>query len=169
MVEGHGPRALRRPDVVILDAPATGHGVSWLAAPQLVADVVKSGPIGHMAELIADFLGDPERVGMVVVTTAEEMPVEESRELIQALRRRFDRQPDAVVANALYPAPKIDRDDDPTAELWRRRHAINTAQLERLGAFWAGPLAEVPLMPIDPGPKLVGAIARRIADQLRSA
>lgn len=169
MVEGHGPRALRRPDVVILDAPATGHGVSWLAAPQLVADVVKSGPIGHMAELIAGFLGDPDRVGMVVVTTAEEMPVEESRELIQALRGRFDRQPDAVVANALYPAPEDDHADDPAAELWRRRHAINTVQLERLGAFWAGPLAEVALMPIDPGPKLVGAIARQIADQLRSA
>jgi len=171
MVEGHGPRILRQPDVVILDAPATGHGVSWLAAPQLVADVVKSGPIGHMAELIAEFLSDPSRVGIVVVTTAEEMPVEESRELIEALRGTFDRHPEAVVANLLYPAPADDEADgeDPTTSLWRRRHAINAAQLERLDAFWAGPLAEIPLVAVDPGPKLVGAVARQIAAQLRSA
>jgi anion-transporting ArsA/GET3 family ATPase len=170
MVEGHGPPALRRPDVVILDAPATGHGVSWLAAPQLVADVVRSGPIGHMAELIAAFLGDPNRFGVVVVTTAEEMPVEESKELIGALRTRLDRQPEAVIANALY--PPTDDDDgatDPATRLWRDRRAINVAQLERLDASWAGPLAEIPLMPLDPGPALVGAVARQLAAQLRSA
>jgi anion-transporting ArsA/GET3 family ATPase len=170
MVEGHGPPALRRPDVVILDAPATGHGVSWLAAPQLVADVVKSGPIGHMAELISAFLSDPGRSGVVVVTTAEEMPVEESAELIQALRERMNRQPEAVVANALYPIVDDEDDDaDPASRLWRDRRAINVAQLERLDEVWVGPLAEISLLPIDPGPALVGAIARQLSDQLRSA
>jgi anion-transporting ArsA/GET3 family ATPase len=170
MVEGHGPPSLRRPDAVIIDAPATGHGVSWLAAPQLVADVVRSGPIGHMAELIATFLADPNRFGVVVVTTAEEMPVEESKELIDALRTRLDRQPEAVIANALYPpADDEGRSSDPSARLWRDRRAINVAQLEHLDASWAGPLAEIPLMPIDPGPALVGAIARQLSSQLRSA
>jgi anion-transporting ArsA/GET3 family ATPase len=170
MVEGHGPPALRRPDVVILDAPATGHGVSWLAAPQLVADVVRSGPIGHMAELIAAFLADRKRFGVVVVTTAEEMPVEESTELIGALRERFNRQPEAVIANALYPEPDdSDHGDDPASRLWRDRRAINVAQLARLNAVWAGPLAEVPLLPIDPGPALVGAVARQLSAQLRLA
>lgn len=170
MVEGHGPPVLRRPDVVILDAPATGHGVSWLAAPQLVADVVRSGPIGHMARLISAFLGDRSRFGVVVVTTAEEMPVEESLELIGALDERFGREPEAVIANALYPAvDEDDENDDPATGLWRDRRAINITQLERLDASWAGPLAEIPLLPIDPGPALVGAIARRIETQLRSS
>ncbi|MCU0303816.1 MAG: P-loop NTPase [Thermoanaerobaculales bacterium] len=170
LVEGHGPPALRRPDAVILDAPATGHGVSWMAAPQLVADVVRSGPIGHMAGLISAFLGDRRRVGVVVVTTAEEMPVEESRELIGALRERLDRQPEAVIANALYPPFDDDvASDDETTALWRDRRAINVAQLERLDEVWAGPRAEVPLLPIDPGPALVGAVSRTLADQLRSA
>jgi anion-transporting ArsA/GET3 family ATPase len=169
MVEGHGPPALRKPDVVILDAPATGHGVSWLAAPQLVADVVTSGPIGHMAELISAFLADPKRFGVVVVTTAEEMPVDESAELIDALRNRFDRQPEAVVANALYPEIGDDEADDPAAALWRDRRAINLTQLERLDEFWVGPLAEIPLLPVDPGPALVGAVARQLSEQLRSA
>lgn len=170
MIEGHGPPGLRRPDVVILDAPATGHGVSWLAAPQLVADVVRSGPIGHMAQLISDFLADPGRCGVVVVTTAEEMPVEESLELIEALDSRFGRSPEAVIANALYPA--IDENGegaDPAARLWRDRRAINVAELERLDAAWAGPLAEIPLLPMNPGPALVGAVARQIEAQLRSA
>ena len=170
MVEGHGPRVLRRPDVVILDAPATGHGVSWLAAPQLVADVVRSGPIGHMAKLISNFLGDRARFGVVVVTTAEEMPVQETLELIDALDERLDREPEAVIANALYPAiDDDDENDDPATMLWRDRRAINVTQLERLDASWAGPLAEIPLLPIAPGPALVGAIARRIEAQLRSA
>ena len=170
MVEGHGPPVLRRPDVVILDAPATGHGVSWLAAPQLVADVVRSGPIGHMAKLISKFLGDRQRFGVVVVTTAEEMPVQETLELIDALDERLDREPEAVIANALYPViDDDDESDDPAARLWRDRRAINVTQLERLDASWAGPLAEIPLLPIDPGPALVGAIARRIEAQLRSA
>ena len=43
MVEGHGPKQLRRPDVVILDAPASGHGIAWMAAPQLVSEVISSG------------------------------------------------------------------------------------------------------------------------------
>jgi len=170
MIEGHGPPALRRPDVVILDAPATGHGVSWLTAPQLVADVVRSGPIGHMAELISAFLADRSRCGVVVVTTAEEMPVEESLELIDALDARFGREPEVVVANALYPAVDEDEEsDDPATGLWRDRRAINVAELERLDAAWAGPLAEIPLLPMDPGPALVGAVARQIDVQLRTA
>ena len=46
---------LRRPDVVILDAPASGHGIAWMAAPQLVSEVISSGPIGSMATEIAGF------------------------------------------------------------------------------------------------------------------
>jgi anion-transporting ArsA/GET3 family ATPase len=167
LVEGHGPPALRRPDVVILDAPATGHGVSWLAAPQLVSDVIRSGPIGHMAELIAAFLGDRSRFGVVVVTAAEEMPVQESLELIGALDSRFGREPEAVVANALYPPFDDEADpDDAGVRLWHDRRAINEAELERLDAAWAGPLAEVPLLPVAPGPGLVGAVARELEAQL---
>ncbi|MGD8440440.1 MAG: ArsA family ATPase [Holophagae bacterium] len=170
LVDGYGPRELRRPDTIVLDAPATGHGVSWLAAPQLVSDVIRSGPIGHMAELISGFLADPKRTGVVVTTTAEEMPVEESKDLIGTLRQRFDRQPEVVIVNALYPEfDAAGAGSDDAVRLWHDRRAINEVQLGRLIESWAGPLAEVPLMPVDPGPALVGAVARELADQLRSA
>ena len=67
-------------------------------------------------------------------------------------------------------APDTDEQGDAPAErLWRQRRTINVSQLERLDAVWAGPLAEIPLLPIDPGPALVGAVARQIESQLRSA
>jgi len=69
MVEGHGPKKLRKPDVVILDAPASGHGIAWMAAPRLVAEVISSGPIGHLATEITTFLEDRDRFGSVVVTS----------------------------------------------------------------------------------------------------
>jgi len=172
LLQGHTPRGVPTPDVVVVDAPATGHGISMLAAPQLVADVIGSGPVGHMAAEIAAFLADRERASSVVVTLAEEMPVQEALELIEELDERFGRHPEAVVVNALYP-PVDDRqedssfDQDPAFDLWRRRRAVNDRELEHLREDWAGPLAELPLLPIDRGPALVGAIAAHLEQDLR--
>ena len=168
MVEGHGPRKLRRPDVVILDAPASGHGIAWMAAPQLVAEVISSGPIGHLAAEITTFLEDRDRFGAVVVTTAEEMPVQESIELLEAMEQRLDRRPELVVVNALYPpALKPRPGDDGATRLWARRRAVNEEELARLAASWDGPLAEVALEPIDAGPTLVGVVGEQLAQALR--
>jgi len=167
MIEGHGPKKLRRPDVVILDAPASGHGIAWMAAPQLVSEVISSGPIGHMAAEIAAFLADPKRFGSIVVTTAEEMPVQEALELFEAMSTRLDRRPELVVVNAIYPpAPKPRRDDDEATRLWIRRRRINEVELDRLLTGWAGPTAELPLEPIDAGPVLVGVVGEHLAGQL---
>jgi anion-transporting ArsA/GET3 family ATPase len=168
MVEGHGPKKLRKPDVVILDAPASGHGIAWMAAPRLVAEVISSGPIGNLAAEITTFLEDRDRFGVVVVTTAEEMPVQESIELLEAMEKRLDRRPELVVVNALYPpAPKPRRSDDEATRLWTRRRAVNEEQLARLTSRWDGPLAEVALEPIDAGPILVGLVGEQLAQGLR--
>jgi anion-transporting ArsA/GET3 family ATPase len=170
LVEGHVPRGMKRPDVVVLDAPATGHGASWLAAPKLISEVIRSGPIGHMATEIAAFMADPQRFGVVVVTTAEEMPVQESLELIELLQERMQRGPDLVVANALYPPVLEDDDlDDPATTLWARRRALNERELARLCELWDGAIVELPLLPVDPGPPLVGALALRLERNGRSA
>lgn len=165
MVEGHVPRKVARPETVILDAPATGHGVSWLAAPGLVSEVIESGPVGQMARDITGFLGDPARFGLVVVSTAEEMPVQESLELLAELENRFQRRPEVVILNALYPkAPR--RGGDDVTRLWRHRRAVNDTQGTRLRDHWRGPVAELPLLPLDPGPVLVGAVAGRLQSAL---
>ncbi|MEN8164416.1 MAG: ArsA family ATPase [Acidobacteriota bacterium] len=169
LLEGHGPRGTPTPDVVILDAPATGHGASWLGAAQLVSDVISSGPIGHMASLVAEFLADPDRSGVVVVTTGEEMPVQETLEFLETMETQLQRRPELVVANALYPelTEEIPEDpEDPLLDLWVHRRAINDAELERLSREWDGPLAHLPLLPLDPGPALVGRLGRRLKTEL---
>ena len=162
MVEGHGPKQLRQPDVVVLDAPASGHGIAWMAAPQLVSGVISSGPIGNMASEIAGFLEDRDRFGSVVVTTAEEMPVQESLELLQAMQERLDRRPELLVANAIYPPLPARARRDSTTRLWARRRAVNEHELERLQERWNGPLVEVPLEPVDAGPALVGIVGEHL-------
>ncbi len=173
LVEGHGPRRLRRVDTVVLDAPATGHGVSLLQAPLLVAEVIRSGPVHHMAGDIASFLTDPERSGVVVVTLAEEMPTNETLQLVELLDERLHRRPEVIVVNGLYPPLGPDEEpgdgpEDPALALWRQRRALNDRQLERLGEAWEGPLARLPLLPIDPGPALAGALARRLGEALEA-
>jgi anion-transporting ArsA/GET3 family ATPase len=169
MIEGHGPKQFRQPDVVILDAPASGHGIAWMTAPQLVSEVISSGPIGHMAAEIATFLADRNRFGSIVVTTAEEMPVQESLELLGAMSTRLDRQPELVVVNAMYPpAPKPRRRDDEATSLWIRRRRINEDELARLRADWDGPTVVVPLEPIDAGPVLVGVVGEHLANALEA-
>ena len=168
MVQGHGPKILRKPDVVVLDAPASGHGIAWMAAPQLVSEVISSGPIGNMAAEIASFLSDRERFGSVVVTTAEEMPVQEAVELLDAMDQRLDRQPELVAVNALYPPLPARARRDAATRLWGRRRAVNEHELSRLAEHWRGPLVEIPLEPIDAGPTLVGMVGEHLTRALEA-
>ncbi len=163
LVEGHGPRQLRRPDVVILDAPASGHGIAWMAAPQLVSEVIASGPIGMMASEIADLIADRARFGAVIVTTAEEMPVQESLELIAAMDARLGREPELVVVNAIYPPLPARAARDESLRLWAKRRAANEHELARLAEHWAGATAELPLEPVDAGPTLIGLVGEHLA------
>jgi anion-transporting ArsA/GET3 family ATPase len=165
LVRGVGGGAGARFDLVVLDAPATGHGVSLLAAPLLLGEVIEKGPFGEMAGELAGFIADPARCGVVAVTAAEEMPVAEVLDLAALLAERLDREPELLVVNGLY--PPLGREDavekaaagDRAVELWRRRRRLNEAELARLDARWPGPRVELPLLPLDPGPELIAALA----------
>ncbi len=154
-------------DCVVLDAPATGHGASMLAAPLLLADLVGGGQLGEMAKSLAGFIADPERTGVVLATLAEEMPVQEAIELIALLEQRIGRPPELVVANALYPpyieSPRAPRVELAVRDLWRLRREVNERELLRLRQHWTGPLAELPLLPLDRGPALLDALKARLA------
>ena len=152
--------AREKVDVVVLDAPATGHGVSLLAAPALVSTVIVHGPVGHMARELAAFVADPERCGIVIVTSAEEMPVEEALELIALAGDRLGHRPEAVVVNGLYP-PLPSAGEAPP--LWVERRGANLRELARLEAAWSGPRIELPLLALDRGPELVAALEELLA------
>jgi hypothetical protein len=164
-VLGHALRLLRKGefDQVILDAPATGHGISLLAAPQLVTEVVRSGPFGRMAAELAEFVADPAECVVAAVTLAEEMPVEEVLDLRRRLEELLGRPPALLLVNGLYPplAPEAGDAGD-AGELWRQRRQINERQLARLRAEWSGPGTELPLLPLDRGPALIAALSQEI-------
>ena len=152
-------------DTVLLDAPATGHGIYLLSAARLFGEAVGHGPFAELALQVADFVDSPEKTGMVIVTQAEEMPVQEAIELLSALQEKLGRAPEMVVSNGLYPVLG-DGDEASADQLWRRRREINDKELERLERHWHGPHLRLPLLAVDEGPKLVRALAERLAPGL---
>jgi anion-transporting ArsA/GET3 family ATPase len=90
-------------DVVILDAPATGHGLDMLRVPTVILDVVPSGILRRDAERAWSLFRDPDACAIVVVTLPEEMPVTETIELCRSLAR-MGLSVRRVVANAVLPA-----------------------------------------------------------------
>ena len=75
-------------DLVVVDAVATGHIVGQLAAPQAIQELVQVGMVREQTRWMLEILDDPDRTGLVIVTTPEEMPVAETIELAVSLRRR---------------------------------------------------------------------------------
>ena len=95
--------ANRTYDLVILDAPASGHGLAMLTAPQTFGEIARVGPIRRQAFKIRDTLADPERTGYVAVALPEEMPVNETLELERRLPDAVGSQLEAIVVNGLWP------------------------------------------------------------------
>jgi anion-transporting ArsA/GET3 family ATPase len=91
-------------DLVIVDAPASGHGVALLRTPRTFAEIARVGPIANQARTIADTLADPAFTAVVAVSTPEEMPVNETLELRTALASAPDPLAlELVILNARYP------------------------------------------------------------------
>jgi anion-transporting ArsA/GET3 family ATPase len=89
-------------DLVIVDAPATGHGLGLLRTPRTFADIARVGPIAHQGRTIAQTLADPDFTGVIAVATPEEMPVNETLSLCAAVERE-ELALDLVVLNGVYP------------------------------------------------------------------
>ena len=135
-------------DLVVVDAPATGHGLALLDAPRTFADLAAVGPIARQARKIHGTLIDREVTGVVAVATAEEMPVNEAQYLGEHLGDRLD----LVVANAVRPDRFTDADaerlaaapENPAIHAALDAHGRareQRAQLERLGADVVLPFA----------------------------
>ncbi len=90
-------------DLVVVDAPATGHVVGQLAAPQAINELVQVGLIRQQTGWVIDILSDPLVTGLVVVATPEEMPVNETIELQDRLREETSVDLAAIVVNRVLP------------------------------------------------------------------
>lgn len=90
-------------DKVVVDAPATGHGIFFLQIPQVIRSSLSSGHIYDKAVEITEFLTDETRTRLHLVTLAEEMPVNEMLMLRDRAREDVGIPIGAVVINGLYP------------------------------------------------------------------
>ena len=90
-------------DVVLFDAPATGHGLDMLRVPKVIVDIAPPGVLRSDAERAWEMFQDPAKSGVVVVTLPEEMPTNESLELCSALRTELTLPIAELVVNALLP------------------------------------------------------------------
>jgi len=93
-------------DLIIVDAPATGHGLSALEVPNVLKSAIKIGPLHKHASNILDLLSDKEKTCFCLVTLAEEMPVNESEEYVDALKQRTHMGFGPLFINAVMPEVK---------------------------------------------------------------
>ncbi|MFT6142672.1 MAG: anion-transporting ArsA/GET3 family ATPase [Myxococcota bacterium] len=75
----------RKYDLAILDAPATGHGLTLLDSGLTMAELTRVGPLHEEANQIEAWLGSSDLTGIVIVTLAERLPVQEALELLDNL------------------------------------------------------------------------------------
>jgi anion-transporting ArsA/GET3 family ATPase len=77
-------------DVVLLDAPATGHGLDMLRVPKVIIEAVPPGVLRRDAETAWRMFTDPGQTSVVVVTMPEELPVTETLELTRAIQHELE-------------------------------------------------------------------------------
>ncbi|MEZ4312650.1 MAG: anion-transporting ATPase, partial [Polyangiaceae bacterium] len=90
-------------DVVLFDAPATGHGLDMLRVPKVILDVVPPGVLRRDAEAAWEMFRDDKKSGVVVVTLPEEMPATETIELISAIREELKLPVLHTIVNGVLP------------------------------------------------------------------
>ena len=97
-------------DVVILDAPATGHGLDMLRVPKVILDVVPPGLLRRDAERAWELFQDPALCAVVLVTLPEEMPTSETIELARAITQELKLPIGKIVVNGVLP-PLFSREE----------------------------------------------------------
>jgi anion-transporting ArsA/GET3 family ATPase len=89
-------------DTVVFDMPASGHSISMLRVPWVIAETVPEGPLTRDARTIMKLLSDPAQTAAVLVTLAEEMPVNEAIELEGKLTE-LGIVPQQLLVNQVFP------------------------------------------------------------------
>jgi Mrp family chromosome partitioning ATPase len=157
-------------DLVVLDAPATGHGVAILSAPRTFARTARVGRIARQGRTIDAMVTDPARTGVIAVARPEEMPVTETLSLQDALRDEVGLEVGLVVANvvlsqrfsaaetvALETAP-----DGPEVRAARHAGARARAQRTQLRRLRRGARAPVATLPFVFDGDLMARLAREL-------
>ena len=180
-------------DLILVDAPATGHAITFLTSARGMVDAARGGPLRTQAQDVVELLSDPARCRVVLVTLPEELPVSETIESAYTLEDKAGVQLGPVIVNACDPEPSgLDR---PAAEVVAEvvaaagleadavapahvaaleaarqfrlaRHGVSTEQLERMRREL--PLPHL-LVPRVEGDHIGAAETKVLADALAAA
>ena len=90
-------------DLVVVDAPSSGHGLAMLRTPGTFGEIARVGPVRRQAFRVRDMLSDPEKTGYVAVALPEEMPVNETLELERQLPEAVGSGLATIVVNGMWP------------------------------------------------------------------
>ncbi len=153
-------------DLVVVDAPATGHGVAVLSAPRTFAAAAGGGPVARQGKIIDAMLSDPQQVAVVAVATADELAVTETGSLRSSLKERMGLPLEHVVANMLDPdrfsaaeatllEPHVRHPAVARALRGHPRALRQRAQLARLRELTGRAPAQLPLHPGGPDLELL--------------
>jgi anion-transporting ArsA/GET3 family ATPase len=158
-------------DLVLVDAPATGHGLTFLDVPRVAVAAVRMGPLRRHAGWVEEMIRDRARTLLLPVALAEELPARETAELVQRARDEIGIAVDRVVVNAVAPDPFPPGLADLDARLaalppglhlpglppppviaacaahLHERHALNRHYLGEIGRATGLPLVPLPLLP----------------------
>lgn len=178
------------PDLVLIDAPAAGHAISFLRSAQGLIDAVRVGPIRSQAIEVQAMLSDPSRTQVVLVTLPEETPVNELVETAFDLEEEIGLSLGPVVVNGLYP-PLAGLGTDPAeaaeaagadladgeaealaaaADFRTHRVALQAEQVERLAESLPLPQVRLPyLFEAEPDPAGLAVLAAAVLEGLAAA
>jgi anion-transporting ArsA/GET3 family ATPase len=181
----------RAADLIIIDAPAAGHAITFLMSPRGLGDAVRVGPISKQSTDVIEMLQDPTRCQVILVTVPEETPVNELVDTAFQLEDRIGVQLGPVVVNACYPEPgapasveEVQRLADEldvfvsrreagdlvaAAEFRRERYAVQQQQADRLRARLPLPQVRLPfLFTTELGPPEIDILAGTFATQVEA-
>ncbi len=169
-------------DLIVVDAPATGHAITFLTSASGLVSAARGGPLRTQANEVVELLGDSSRCRVILVTVPEEMPVSETIESAFTLEDKAGVQLGPVIVNATDPEPVgLERsaqeaaaglDVDPEhlavleqARLFRlERHAVSASQIDRLERDLPLPQLHVPMLDAETiGPPETDALATALA------
>jgi anion-transporting ArsA/GET3 family ATPase len=175
-------------DLIVLDAPAAGHMLSFLGSAAGILDAVRVGPVRTQAREVQEMLVDPARTSVLLVTLPEETPVNETVETADGLVDLGIRV-SAVAVNCWYPEGAAVSEADvlaladaagavvPTNEaaalaaasrFRAMRHALQKSQMARLEDLLALPFLRLPfLFSAEMGRRELDVLVGALVEQLR--
>lgn len=119
-------------DLIVVDAPAAGHAITFLSSARGLVDAVGAGPIRAQAEEVVALLSDPSRCQVLLVTLAEETPVNEVVETAFMLEDRAGVALAPVVVNGVF--PRLDLPEDAESALDEAGLALDAGEIRALVA-----------------------------------